>query len=260
MKITLLQIDIDWCNPAANIKRADEAIDRNPGSDLYILPEMFSTGFITEPEGCAESDDSETLHWMLRKAKEVNAAISGSLSVESNGKYYNRHYFVTPDDKFIKYDKSHLFIHGGEGLHYTAGTERVVTEFRGVKILIQTCYDLRFPIWSRNEVDENDNYLYDLIIYVANWPRARQLAWETLVRARALENQCYVAACNRVGKDEWGEYFGKSVIVHPYGHLIGECDYDIECETTGELDMEQLKRYRTKVPTIKDIIWKKDYC
>ena len=260
MKLTLVQQDLVWKNPKENVRKADEAIDRNPGSDIYIFPEMFTTGFITEPAGFAEKEDSESVKWMIRKAKETNAALAGSIAMESNGKFYNRFHFVTPDGNVVTYDKSHLFIYGGEGLRYSAGNKRVITEFRGVKILLEVCYDLRFPMWCRNQACEDGTALYDLIIYVADWPLARRLAWDTLLKARAIENQCFVAGCNRVGKDDWGEYFGGSQIVHPYGHLLAECPTDVECEATGEIDMEQLNRYRSKFPTLNDIIWKKDYC
>ncbi|MCQ2076270.1 MAG: amidohydrolase [Bacteroidaceae bacterium] len=260
MKITIIQQDIVWKEPQANIQKANKAINRNPGADIYILPEMFTTGFVTEPKNCAEPCDSESLHWMIRKSAEVNAAIGGSIAVEEEGKYYNRFYFVTPDGNVVQYDKSHLFIHGGEGLRYTAGNKRIITEFRGVKILLEICYDLRFPMWSRNQMDQAGNAAYDLIIYVADWPLSRKLAWDTLIRARAIENQCFVVACNRVGSDNWGTYFGGSALVHPYGHLIAEAPQDKECEITGEIDMEGLNRYRLKFPTLKDIIWRKDFC
>lgn len=261
MRVTLLQHDLVWKDPEANVRRFDLAIDRNPGSDVYVFPEMFSTGFITQPRGCAETDDSETLRWMIRKSRQADAALAGSVAVESNGRYYNRFYFVKPDGEVVTYDKSHLFVYGGEGLYYSAGSERVITEFRGVRILLEICYDLRFPMWCRNQIGTDGKAVYDMIIYCAEWPLARKLAWDTLIRARAIENQCFVAACNRVGKDDWGEYFGGSALVHPYGHLLTEEEESgSECELTGEIDMEQLERYRTKFPTLNDILWKKDYC
>ena len=150
MKITILQRNIEWANPQANIARADEAISCLLDADLFVLPEMFSTGFCTQPEGIAESADSETLHWMKRKAAERNCAIAGSVAVCENGNYYNRFYFVHPDGAVQHYDKKHLFTFGGEHKRFTAGTERVVVNFRGVRILLEVCYDLRFPVWSRN--------------------------------------------------------------------------------------------------------------
>ena len=187
MKITILQRNIEWANPQANVERADEAINRLPDADLFVLPEMFSTGFCTKPEGVAESADSETLHWMQRKAVERNCAVAGSVAVQENGKYYNRFYFVHPDGSVQHYDKKHLFTYGGEDKRFTAGTQRVVVNYRGVRILLEVCYDLRFPVWSRNLGD------YDMILYVASWPTPRVDAWSALLRARAIENQCYVA-------------------------------------------------------------------
>ena len=153
MKITILQRNIEWANPALNVQRADEAIDRNSGADLYVLPEMFSTGFCTNPEGIAESADSDTLRWMTRKASETGAAIAGSIAVTQDGKYYNRFYFVKPDGTVTQYDKKHLFTYGGEHKRFTAGKERVIVEWKGVRILLEVCYDLRFPGWARNRGD-----------------------------------------------------------------------------------------------------------
>lgn len=139
MKITILQRNIEWANPQANVERADEAINRLPDADLFVLPEMFSTGFCTKPEGVAESADSETLHWMQRKAVERNCAVAGSVAVQENGKYYNRFYFVYPDGSVQHYDKKHLFTYGGEDKRFTAGTQRVVVNYRGVRILLEEC-------------------------------------------------------------------------------------------------------------------------
>ena len=141
MKLTILQRNIEWANPALNIERADEAIDRNSGADLYVLPEMFSTGFCTQPEGIAEPSDSDTLKWMKHKAAQTNAAIAGSVAVEEQGRYYNRFYFVKPDGEVVYYDKKHLFTYGGEHLRFTAGEERVVVEWRGWRCAT-TCVSL----------------------------------------------------------------------------------------------------------------------
>ena len=245
MKTTILQRDIRWGDPKANIQRADEAISRNAGSDLYVLPEMFSTGFCTSPEGIAERDDT-TLQWMKSKTCEIDAAIAGSVAVEENGKYYNRFYFVKPDGEVTHYDKKHLFTYGGEHLRFTAGEERVVVEWRGVRILLEVCYDLRFPIWARNRGD------YDMILYVASWPTPRVGAWSALLVARAIENQCYVAGVNRVGNDPACEYCGGSVIIDPYGVKIAECEISQECEATAEIDMVALEAFRKKFPVLLD--------
>ena len=246
MKVTILQRNIEWANPALNVQRADEAIARNAGADLYVLPEMFSTGFCTQPEGIAESSDSDTLKWLQRKAAQTNAAIAGSIAVEEQGRYYNRFYFVKPDGSVTYYDKKHLFTYGGEHLRFTAGEERVVVEWRGVRILLEICYDLRFPIWARNRGD------YDMILYVASWPTPRVAAWSSLLVARAIENQCYVAGVNRVGTDPACEYCGGSVIIDPYGRTIATCADNTECEATAEIDMEALEAFREKFPVLKD--------
>ena len=245
MNVTILQRDIEWANPSLNVLRAEEAIDRNAGADLYVLPEMFSTGFCTQPEGIAESCDSDTLKWMKRKAAEIDAAIAGSVAVEQEGKYYNRFYFVKPDGSVTYYDKKHLFTYGGEHLRFTAGDERVVVEWRGVRILLEVCYDLRFPIWARNRGD------YDMILYVASWPTPRVAAWSSLLVARAIENQCYVAGVNRVGTDPACEYCGGSVIIDPYGRTIASCADNTECEATAEVDMVALEAFREKFPVLK---------
>lgn len=246
MKVTILQRNIEWANPVLNVQRAEEAIDRNAGADLYVLPEMFSTGFCTQPEGIAESCDSDTLKWMKRKATEIDAAIAGSVAVEQGGKYYNRFYFVKPDGSVTYYDKKHLFTYGGEHLRFTAGEERVVVEWRGVRILLEVCYDLRFPIWARNRGD------YDMILYVASWPTPRVAAWSSLLVARAIENQCYVTGVNRVGTDPACEYCGGSVIIDPYGRTIASCADNTECEATAEVDMVALEAFREKFPVLKD--------
>lgn len=246
MRVTILQRNIEWANPALNIQRADEAISRNAGADLYVLPEMFSTGFCTQPEGIAESSESDTLRWMQRKAAEMDAAIAGSVAIEQEGRYYNRFYFVKPDGSVAHYDKKHLFTYGGEHLRFTAGEERVVVEWRGVRILLEVCYDLRFPIWARNRGD------YDMILYVASWPTPRVAAWSALLVARAIENQCYVAGVNRVGTDPACDYCGGSVVIDPYGRHIATCADGVECEATAEVDMAALEAFREKFPVLRD--------
>lgn len=246
MRVTILQRNIEWANPVLNIQRADEAISRNAGADLYVLPEMFSTGFCTQPEGIAESSESDTLRWMQRKAAEMDAAIAGSVAIEQEGRYYNRFYFVKPDGSVAHYDKKHLFTYGGEHLRFTAGEERVVVEWRGVRILLEVCYDLRFPIWARNRGD------YDMILYVASWPTPRVAAWSALLVARAIENQCYVAGVNRVGIDPACDYCGGSVVIDPYGKHIATCADGVECEATAEVDMAALEAFREKFPVLRD--------
>lgn len=246
MKVTILQQDMVWEDVAENIRRADASIDSAPISDLYVLPEMFSTGFCTEPEGLAEPLDGPAVTWMKAKAFAKDAAIAGSVAVAENGKYYNRFYFVTPDGTVRHYDKKHLFTYGGEHYHYTPGDERVVVEYRGVRIMLEVCYDLRFPIWSRNRGD------YDMILYVASWPSVRVAAWKSLLVARAIENQCYVAGVNRVGTDPSNEYCGGSTIIDPYGKVIASCKDGVTMSASAEVDMEVLEAFRAKFPVLND--------
>ena len=220
MKVIILQADICWADPEANRLHLDGMLDAQPGADLYVFPEMFSTGFCTQPEGVAEPVDSDTLRWMKRKAEEKDCALAGSIAVEEEGKYYNRFYFVTPDGKARWYNKKHLFTYGGEDKHYTPGNERVVVPFRGVRFLLEVCYDLRFPVWSRNRGD------YDAILYVG--------------------------AVNRVGKDPYCEYCGGSAVISPYGHTLAACA-DGQEECAGALiDMGELEAFRKKFPVLDD--------
>lgn len=246
MKISIIQQDIVWKSIRENIQRADAAVDAAPGADLYVLPEMFSTGFCTDPEGIAECPDGESLSWMKSKASQTGAAIAGSIAVFDEGRYYNRFYFVSPDGTVSHYDKKHLFTYGGEHLHFTAGAERVVVEFKGVRILLEVCYDLRFPVWSRNRGD------YDMIMYVASWPAGRVNAWKSLLVARAIENQCYVAGVNRVGSDPSNEYTGASMVIDPYGHVIASCEDGKQMTASADIDIPALDAFRAKFPVLRD--------
>lgn len=253
MKITLLQCDLVWANPAANQLRMEAAFKAQKGSDVYVLPEMFSTGFATEPAGIAESDCS-SLQWMQRMAQELDAAVCGSVSTEVNSgedgskAYFNRFYFVKPDGEFCFYDKHHLFTYGGEHHRYTPGADRVEVEFRGAKFLLQVCYDLRFPIYARNKAAAP----YDVALYVASWPESRLAAWDTLLHARAIENQCYVMGVNRVGDDEACHYAGGTIAIDAYGRTMAECERAKEGVITVELDLEALAAFRTKFPVLGD--------
>ena len=246
MKLTILQRDIVWADPAENVRRAEDAINRNPGADLYVLPEMFSTGFCTQPEGIAEPVENQTVSWMKAKASQTGAAIAGSIAVHEDGKYYNRFHFVTPDGNITTYDKKHLFTFGGEHKRFTAGSERVIVTYKGFRILLEICYDLRFPVWSRTKGD------YDMIIYVASWPTPRVEAWKALLTARAIENQCYVVGVNRVGEDPGNNYCGGSRVIDPYGQIMAECEDGKEMEATAKVDMEVLEAFRAKFPVLDD--------
>ena len=245
MKVSAIQHDIVWGNPAENRLRLQQQIEAHPGADLYVLTEMWSTGFATNPEGVAERDEA-SLQWMKDMAVQMQAAIAGSLAIEQDGSFHNRLYFVTPDGEVEYYDKRHLFSYGGEDKYYSPGTERVVVEWKGVRFLLTVCYDLRFPVWMRYCND------YDAIICVANWPTVRIDSWQTLLRARAIENQCYVVGVNRVGKDPNCDYCGCSAIINPYGQTIAECEKDKECSMEAVFDMEKLNAYRVKFPALKE--------
>lgn len=248
MKTVLLQQDICWCDPAENIRKADEAIAQAGDADLYVLPEMFSTGFVMEPAGMAEPAGGGTLHWMQATARRRRCAVCGSVAVEDNGKYVNRFYFVHPDGSTVHYDKRHLFTYGGEHRRFTAGQHRVVVRHCGVRILLQVCYDLRFPVFSRNRASD----AYDMIIYVANWPESRIDVWNTLLKARAIENQCYVAGVNRVGDDRLCHYCGGTAFIDSYGRVVARCDDNKVMSVTAVADMDRLMAFRSKFPVLDD--------
>lgn len=249
MRVTILQTDIQWDDAPANRLGAAQMMDGCPGSDLYVLPEMWTTGFALAPAPTTETEDESqgTPAWMQSEAAKRGAALCGSVAVRtSDGSFRNREYFVTPHGSVTAYDKRHLFTPGGENRSYTAGDRRVVAEYRGVRFLLQICYDLRFPVWSRNRGD------YDAIIYVANWPSARHDAWTTLLRARAIENQCYTVGVNRVGNDPGCRYRGGSVIVNPYGEIVARCEDNSPGCATADIDMEKLDKFRMAFPALGD--------
>lgn len=265
MKIALYQQDIVWGVPAENMRRAEAAFaaglvdhpfdsayeaghaDGGRSVDLIVLPEMFTTGYCADPSqsDTAIDDGMQAVTWMRHIAGRHGAAVAGSVAVADKGWYYNRLYFVRPDGGVEYYDKRHLFAMGGEADHYTAGRRRVVVEWRGVRILLQVCYDLRFPVFSRNRGD------YDMIIYSANWPTPRIAVWDTLLRARAIENQCYVAGVNRAGRDPWCEYCGHTVLVDAYGRVVTSCT-DGDVLVIGDVDMDALAAFRRKFPVLDD--------
>ena len=238
MKIAALQYDILWQQPEENRRHIEAWLDHCQGADLYVLPEMFDTGFLP-----TETSDGHALEWMQQQATLRRAAIAGSVSIECR----NRHYFVRPDSSYDYYDKHHLFSYGGEGEHYRAGNRRVVAAYKGVHFLLQICYDLRFPVWSRSRGGD-----YDAILYVANWPASRIGAWRTLLRARAIENQCYVVGVNRIGSDPKCSYCGASAIVGPKGDVLAEGADGEECCLVADLDLDSLAAFRKKFPVLDD--------
>ncbi len=255
MKVTLLQRNVVWADPQENARRNRDIMEKFRGTDLFVLPEMFSTGFATSPEGIAEQLDENgecfTLRWMACTASELDCAVAGSVAVrEADGRFFNRLYFVTPQ-ACISYDKHHLFTYGGEALKYSPGKERVMVYWRGVRILLQVCYDVRFPVYARN-VAEDGTPEYDAIIYVASWPAKRVSTWKKLLPARAIENQCYVLAVNRVGSDPVCDYIGGTMVIDAMGNTVASCPDTEETSISVELDMDALGRFRKKFPVLDD--------
>ena len=246
MKITLIQTDLLWNDPAGNRARFEQKIAEAGSADLIVLPEMFSTGFCTQPRLAAEPLGGETLPWMKRIAQKTDCALAGSVAVEENGNYFNRFYFVKPDGSVSQYDKRHLFTYGGEHKEFTAGDKRVIVEYKGWRILLQICYDLRFPVWSRNRND------YDLALYTANWPTPRVDAWSALLRARAIENLCYVAGINRTGTDPNCSYCGKSALLDFKGQTLADVEPGKEALLSAELDADALRDFRKNFPALQD--------
>ena len=245
MRISIVQnapVKGDW---QSNLSELDTLIGGGCGADIYVLPEMFATGQYIDPSGVVQTMDGPIVRWLLDKASSLNAAVCGTLPVADNGHFYNRFCFAMPDGTIAYYDKHHLFTYSGEANHYSRGDKRVVIEFRGLRILLLICYDLRFPIFSRNRDD------YDAVIYPANWPEKRILAWDTLLRARAIENQCFAIGVNRSGSDELGFYPGNSAIITPYGETLVQTNQAPQMASAA-LDIDQLMRFRTKFPVLQD--------
>lgn len=241
-KIIGLSLDITWKNKTANFSAVEDRL-AGQSADLFLLPEMFSTGFIMDPQGFADEGE-ETLSWMKAFSKQKNAAVAGSAAVKCEGKFYNRFYSVTPDGNFHTYDKRHLFSYSGEDLTYTKGEKRVIFSYKGVRFLPQICYDLRFPVFSRNDND------YDVALYVANWPAKRQGAWEHLLKARAIENQAVVFGLNRTGSDGNGLEYAES------SHCFFASGADISAKSglliSAEIDLQKLREFRSHFQFLKD--------
>ena len=257
MKVTILQTDIEWGSPLDNIRQASEMMARQPGADLYVLPEMWSTGFATDPHGIAEEEStSVSLQWMKEEAVRRRCAVCGSLAVRTDdGIYHNRNYFVNGRDcaegqnPIVQhYDKHHLFTYGGENQFYQPGSGHTVVSYEGFRILLLTCYDLRFPVWSRY----SEALPFDLIVCVANWPESRQNAFQILTRARAMENMAYLVACNRVGDDEYSHYRGCSCIVSPIGKTLAACRPNMPDTASFSLNLEKLRQKRAKFRVLDD--------
>ena len=247
MIVALVQLPLVWEDPKSNRVNIEQKINAiESGTDLIVLPEMFTTGFTMQPERVAETMEGKTVLWMQSLAKAKNVAITGSLIIVEEGKYYNRLVFVFPTGEIQQYDKRHLFTLAGEDGVFTAGTSKVLIEYKGWKICPLICYDLRFPVFSRNT--EN----YDMLIYVANWPKTRINAWDTLLKARAIENMSYTIGVNRLGVDGTNlEYVGHSQIVDYLGNSVLEPQKG-EGVFIAELDKNRLLDTRKKLDFLKD--------
>lgn len=247
MKIALIQSDLYWEDASENRKSFESKINQIDSEvNLVVLPEMFSTGFTMNAAAVAETMQGETVLWLQSLAKQKNFAITGSLIILENDKYYNRMLFVFPSGEIRHYDKRHLFSLAGEDKCYTSGNEKVIVEYLNWKICLQVCYDLRFPVFARNV--EN----YDLLLYVANWPKVRTNAWDSLLKARAIENLSYVVGVNRVGLDANNyEHTGHSQVVDFLGDFILE-PQETEAVFVVELDKEVMLETRKKLDFLSD--------
>ncbi|WP_298609570.1 amidohydrolase [uncultured Thiothrix sp.] len=248
LRVSLVQTELAWQNPEANRAHFAELLQDLAGqTDLIVLPEMFTTGFMMAPEIHAEAYGGATFTWLQTQAAKLQAAICGSVATAVEGQYTNRFMFATPDGQMQFYDKRHLFRMGDEVNHYSAGLERKTFNYQGFRILPQVCYDLRFPVFMRNRND------YDLAIVVANWPAVRRKPWRTLLQARAIENQSYVLGVNRVGMDGLGlAYSGDSLAIDFKGELlIDQAEGSAFVETTP-LDLNALQQFREQFPAWMD--------
>lgn len=256
--ITTIQADLKWEDKQANLLMFEDHLrNLETKTEVVVLPEMFSTGFSMRPEALAETMEGETVQWMKEMSAKYRVALTGSFIAKDEDKFFNRMIWVLPNGQITYYDKRHLFGYAGENQHYSAGEKRVIVSVKGWRILLQVCYDLRFPVWARQQlsVQEETGELqpeYDVLLYVANWPERRSHAWKTLLCARAIENQCYVVGLNRVGKDNNDIYHsGNSMVIDPLGEIMYHMA-DEEDVNTILLQKEPLEAARTKYPFWKD--------
>ena len=249
LTFTLIQTNLFWENKAANLEMFSQKIESiNTATQIVLLPEMFSTGFSMQPHLFAEKMNETTVQWMQQLAAKHKIIIAGSVMIEDEKNYYNRFIWMQPNGAFGCYDKRHCFAFANEDKHYKAGNKKMIAQANGWKINLQVCYDLRFPVWARQQKDE----MYDVLLYVANWPTRRSYAWKSLLIARAIENQCYVVAVNRVGNDGNNiEHCGDSMVINPLGEILYHKQNDEDIFTIN-LEKEIVEEARTKFPFWKD--------
>lgn len=253
LQVLYLQSNLVWENPAQNRKNFEKKIlAQRQGCDLIVLPETFTTGFPVDPAPFAETVGGESLQWMHRMAAQTGAVITGSLLLKEATTYFNALIWMHPDGTFERYDKRHVFSMGGEHEHIKAGGRQLVVEIEGWKIRPMVCYDLRFPVWSKNRYKDG-TFEYDLAIYVANWPAVRAYPWDMLLIARAIENQAFVLGVNRVGTDGLGNtYSGHSGLIDAKGRWLSEAPENKEAAMRVSLSAEELQQFRNKFNVGRD--------
>ncbi len=250
LTITLIQTALHWENAEKNLEHFDLKINEiNEPTDIIVLPEMFTTAFTMSPEKFAEEHGGKGLQWMIQKAIDRRCVVIGSISVKDNNHFFNRLYWAKPDGTYEMYDKRHLFRMGNEHQHYTAGSEKLLINYKGWKICPLVCYDLRFPVWSRNRQDN----AYDLAIYIANWPEVRAYPWKQLLIARAIENQAYVVGLNRIGNDGNNiPHSGDSCVINPRGEIISSIPSHEDRIETQTLSFTYLQEFKKIFPVMLD--------
>ncbi len=248
LNIAVFQFNLVWENPVANRVKIDEWLQKaNKNIDVVFLPEMFTTGFSMNVSELAEPMEGETVLWMKKCSSEHQFALCGSLIIKENDQYFNRLLFVEPSGEVHFYNKRHLFTMGKEENYFQKGTQRLIVNYKGWRICPLICYDLRFPVWSRNLSE------YDILVYSANWPQARTEVWSTLLKARAIENQCYVVGANRVGVDENTiSYSGNSQLIDPKGHILAEIGDHHKGIVSAGFSYTALIKFRTAFPVLND--------
>jgi len=251
LHISLIQTRLFWEDKAANLSMLEEKINSiAEKTEIVVLPEMFSTGFSMNPSLLAETMDGSTVQWMKKMATEKKIILTGSVIIQVDDQFYNRLLWVLPNGTIGHYDKRHRFAFAGEDKHYSNGHKRLIAQVKGWKINLQICYDLRFPVWARQQSNEEPEY--DVLLYVANWPERRNHAWKTLLTARAIENQAYVVGVNRVGEDGNGIYHsGNSIVIDPLGEVLYHKEHDEDIFTII-LEKNTLTEVRSKFPFWKD--------
>ncbi|MEM9895431.1 MAG: amidohydrolase [Bacteroidota bacterium] len=250
LTVSLVQSDLVWENVSENLNALESKMQTSSETDLIVLPEMFTTGFSMNAMALAKANDGRTLEWMQRIANEKEASICGSFIVQEGEHFFNRCFFVQPDGHYKTYDKRHLFALGGEAEVFLAGKERLVVDLKGWKIMPLICYDLRFPVWSRVQSDD-DAFEFDLLIYMANWPKPRIHAWDILLQARAIENQSYCVGVNRIGIEPEGmSYSGNSAAYDYLGDKL--CFSQSEEIISATLSLKDLDLFRKKLPFQKE--------